>query len=263
MDDLRGRPFSLSTRLKDVTLLVVVAAIAALVVREIFRLDDPLFLVPIAWYTGAMVVPTLALAGAYLLSRRLPDGRSATVDRQAATIVSAWPWQWRWNVLADAGITVVTGYLFVSSLGSPEARPHAPIALLIPLIWFGMSTLLFATGRRRLDAVILTDTELIRDSINGRERIRRDTVTDVKVVVDWVFINFSGPVDRRTGPRPWRSDRKLHHSSLMIDPERLGPSPEEIVTWLRRELDLDLDTTRTTDDVSALQRMTKWFRRSS
>jgi len=199
---------------------------------------------------------------AYLVSRRLPDGRGGTLGGDQGVVVAGWPWQWRWNATADAGIATLATYLFVSALGSPEARPIAPVVLLIPMTWFGVRTALTLAGRR-LDALMLTDTELVRDSINGRGRVHRDQVTDVKVVADRVLVTFSGSAARRSGPRPWRNDNKRHDSMFVIDPRLLGPGPEQIVAWLRRELDLDraAGASTPTGRVPAMTTITRWFRR--
>ncbi|QGG41768.1 hypothetical protein [Aeromicrobium yanjiei] len=215
------------------TFLVVVAFVA--VPADVHALRA------LGWYTVAATVLTVALAVALAATGRLPTVDRVDLDGEEARGVESWPWQWRYDLVIDLGLGAAL--LTVAGIGLVEGGSWLVPSVAVGLvgIWFLVRAILSASGRRRNEALWLTSSELVHDTVNGRERCGRASVTRVAAIDQYVVADIEGRTRHQPAPppRPWRRRRRLDNPrTVVFDTTLTGHTPQQMADWLRTELEL-------------------------
>lgn len=196
----------------------------------------------LAWYTVAGVLLTCALVLALVGTRRLPALEPATLEGAPALAVRAWPVEWWYSNALDLGLGVLGVWLAVLGLRVGDDMVVPALLVGAPGVWFLARVGLALAGRRRNEALWLTDAEVVHDRAWGRERCRRTAVVRVR---RWpgtghrLLLEVDGAPDEQLCPRPWRTGRRVGQpGQVVVDCSLMGHDVDDLVGWLRGELAL-------------------------
>jgi hypothetical protein len=260
MAEPRGRSWTLRDKTSDLTMCLLVLVGGAVLVAVVLAAVD-LDLAPIRAllaYTLYALALTVGLAALLLTTRSLPGVVEGTVDGEAARGLVAWPWTRRYDLGVDVGLVVLAGALTV--LGVTTGDGWTVPALLVGAagLWLLVRVLLAVAGPRRREAIWLTADHVVHDCVAGRVRVARSAVVDVRAGKAYVLVEHDGSAERRLSPRPWRREGRLDDRRLLVELAHLGATADDLVSWLRTELQLDAPRPAATADS---HRNRSWRRR--
>lgn len=239
MDAPPGRPFAGRRKWRAVLGYLVLATLGAALATAGFVgvPADAAGLRVLTWYTVGATAATLALAGATAATRQLPTLRPGRLDGAPATVLRAWPGEWRYDAALELGLVAAATALAV--LGVRAASDWTvPLLMLGPVAaWLVGRVALTLTGRRRLEALWLTADEVVHDATWGRARADRGQITRVRRLgaTAYVALDVAGAVRRELCPRPWRGRVRVT-DALVLDCSWTGHDPGELATALAAEL---------------------------
>lgn len=204
--------------------------------------DDQLFFRSIVVYAVAAAALCVLYALAVLLVRRFPVARTTQLDGRPAVLLRAWPGYWWLTSALDLGLLVLTGSWVHLAWTTSADRVFMTGLAALPFLWFAGRWATRAAGRCRLEALWVTDEEVVHDSERGRARLAR---ADVVGVLGWddadgggtdvVAITTSTAPRRSFGPRlltltrtPTSATRTSVQTTLM------GHPAPEVAAWLHR-----------------------------
>ncbi len=241
----RGRRWTLRDKTSDLTLCAAILVGGAFLVTVVLTaVEDGLApMDALLGYTLYALALTVGLAVLVLATRSLPGAVDGHVDDEPARGLVAWPWTRRYDLAVDAGLVVLAAVLTI--LGVTTGDGWTVPALLVGAVglWFLVRTGLALVGLRRNEAIWLTDDHVVHDCVAGRVQVPRSAVVDVRAGRAFVFVEHDGTAERHLPPRPWRRDRRLDDRRLLVELTHLGATADELVSWLRAELQLDAEPT--------------------
>lgn len=187
-------------------------------------------------YTILVGVAAGVLAVALLLTAALPGVSERQIDGERGRGFHAWRGDWIFSVGVDIGLVVLGVVLIV--LGVRDVESWAPFTIPGAAVtaWFAVRVLLVVTGRRRNEALWLTDEHLVHDSADGRARLRRDDVSAIVSGKVSMVVLAERPVDRQGPPPGWRPYGRAQANELRIDCALTGPTAEQLQRWLEDQL---------------------------
>lgn len=219
----------------DLAILVVGLVGAAVIVTQVPA--DVVAMQALAGYAVFAAVGAGVLAVARLRTHALPGLCDGTVDGRPARGVRAWSGPFVHSVSLDVGLVVLGAVVSAVGVASGSAWAALWVPALVVTAWFAVRVLLVLVGRRRVDALWLTDEHVVHDSAAGRARTRR---ADVQAVRPWsggLFID--GPTRRSGPPVGFRAGAPVRADELRVDTSLMGVSPHDLAAWLREALDHD------------------------
>jgi hypothetical protein len=219
----------------DLAILVVGLAGAAVILTQVPA--DVVAMRALAVYALFAALGAGVLAVARLRTRTFPGLREATVDGRPARGVRAWSGPFVHSVSLDVGLVALGAVVSSIGVASGSAWAALWVPALVATAWFAVRVVLVLVGRRRVDALWLTDQHVVHDSAAGRARIPR---TDVESVRPWsggLFVD--GPTSRSGPPLGFRAGARARPGELRVDTSLMGVGPHDLAAWLRAQLDDD------------------------